>query len=170
MNPGSLAPVRGSRTGAGAAMGDGSNLELVLTSRAGLKLGGREPAGAHGCREHATPLREQQASTDTRLTLGVSRGTASGRCATFIRTGSPLPGWLAILPALRPRDCASGVWGDAQARAVVLLLWPGRSHGLAAARAAVSGRAHLGSRAALSSFPGPREDQIHCKFGSYKGS
>lgn len=50
-------------------MGDGSNLELVLTSRAGLQLGGWEPAGAQGCREHATPLREQQASTDTRLTL-----------------------------------------------------------------------------------------------------
>lgn len=137
MNPGSLAPVHGSRTGAGATMGGGSNLELALMSRPGLKLGGWEPAGAHARREHSTPLCEQQASTDTRLTLGVSRGIASGRCATFIPPGSPLPGWLAILPA-------PGVWGDAQVRAVVTLLWPGRSHGLEAARAAASGRAHLG--------------------------
>lgn len=34
-------------------VGGGSNLELVLTLRPGLKLGGWEPASAHTCREHS---------------------------------------------------------------------------------------------------------------------
>lgn len=165
MNPGSLAPVHGSRTGAGATMGGGSNLELVLTVRPGLKLSDWELAGARARREHSTSLCEQQASTDTRLTPGVSRGIAPGRCTTFIPTGSLcLDGWPSCLPQgpeTVPQAFGemlrSGLWFSCSDLGG-LTVWKQQGQ--------LRQEEHTWGR---SSFPGSREDQTHLKFGSYKG-
>lgn len=56
--------------------------------------------------------------------LAVSRKMGSGRCVTFILSGSPPPGWLAPLPALRPgQRLRLRHFGRCSVWAKALLLW-----------------------------------------------